>query len=187
MVTNTIKEEKVVKVDLATEHENEAIYLVDDYHSRALEVEKHIEQKYPNCRLQTYRTRRKALGLEHLRMYTVCMPQFPSPHPDPGETDLRKIADKSFLATAPRETFDRYQALLERKSVSQQEFDEAQARYRAKSAEVERAKEMLMSVQAKKEQKRRFDAELSIRRECQGARLVMPFGSAARFCRQRQI
>ena len=108
----TIKEEKVVKVDLATEHENEAMYLVDDYHSRALEVEKHIEQKYPNCRLQTYRTRRKALGLEHLRMYTVCMPQFPTPHPDPSETDLRKIADKSFLATAPKETFGRYQALI---------------------------------------------------------------------------
>ncbi len=108
----TIKEEKVVKVDLATEHESEAIYLVDDYHSRALEVEKHIEQKYPNCRLQTYRTQRKALGLEHLRMYTVCLPQFPVPYPAPGETDLRKIADRSFLATAPKETFDRYQSLI---------------------------------------------------------------------------
>ncbi len=62
----TIKEEKVVKVDLATEHANEAIYLVDDYHSRALEIERHIEEKYPNCRLQSYRTARKAIGLELL-------------------------------------------------------------------------------------------------------------------------
>jgi RND family efflux transporter MFP subunit len=53
------------------------------------------------------------------------------------------------LATS---TFNRYQALLERKSVSQQEFDEAQARYRSKTAEVERAREMLRSMQARREQ-----------------------------------
>jgi len=108
----TIKEEKVVKVDLATEHANEAIYLVDDYHSRALEIERHIEEKYPNCRLQSYRTARKAIGLEHLRMYVVCRPEFPEARPGPGETDLRKIADLTFLATAPAETFARYQALI---------------------------------------------------------------------------
>jgi len=108
----TIKEEKVIKVDLATEHETEAIYLVDDYHPRGLEIERHIEEKYPNCRLQSYRTQRQALGLEHLRMYVACMPQFPVVQPSPEETDLRKIADKTFLATAPQETFNRYQALI---------------------------------------------------------------------------
>jgi RND family efflux transporter MFP subunit len=57
-------------------------------------------------------------------------------------------ADQTLAAS----TFNRYQALLERKSVSQQEFDEAQARHRAKTAELDRAKEMLQSVQARKEQ-----------------------------------
>ena len=57
-------------------------------------------------------------------------------------------AEQSLAAS----TFNRYQALLERKSVSQQEFDEIQARYRGKTAEVERIKEMLGSMQAKKEQ-----------------------------------
>ena len=57
-------------------------------------------------------------------------------------------ADQALAAS----TFNRYQPLLERKSVSQQEFDEVQARYRAKTAEVERAKDMLQSVQSKKEQ-----------------------------------
>lgn len=57
-------------------------------------------------------------------------------------------ADQSLAAS----TFRRYQALLERKSVSQQEFDEIQARYRGKTAEVERIKEMLRSMQARKEQ-----------------------------------
>ena len=57
-------------------------------------------------------------------------------------------ADQALAAS----TFNRYQPLLERKSVSQQEFDEVQARYRAKTAEVERAKDMVQSVQAKREQ-----------------------------------
>jgi multidrug efflux pump subunit AcrA (membrane-fusion protein) len=57
-------------------------------------------------------------------------------------------ADQALAAS----TFNRYQPLLERRSVSQQEFDEVQARYLAKTAEVERAKDMLQSVQAKKEQ-----------------------------------
>ena len=108
----TIKEEKVITVDLATEHTGEALYLVDDYHPRTLEIERRIEEKYPNCRLQTYRTQRKARGLEHLRMYVVCRPEFPEPKPAPGVTDLRRIADKTFLATAPKDTFDRYQALI---------------------------------------------------------------------------
>jgi glutamate dehydrogenase len=108
----TIKEEKVVQVDLATEHAREAIYLIDDYHPRGLELERHIEEKYPNCRLQSYRTARKALGAEHLRMYVVCLPAFPVAHAAPGETDLNKIADKTFLKTAPPETVARYQALI---------------------------------------------------------------------------
>jgi hypothetical protein len=91
----TIKEEKVVQVDLATEHAREAIYLVDDFHPRGLEVERHIEEKYPNCRLQSYRTARKAMGVEHLRMYVVCLPEFPEAQPAFGETDLNKIAGPS--------------------------------------------------------------------------------------------
>jgi len=108
----TIRQEKIVKIDLGTELENEAIYLVDDYHYRALEIERRIEERYPNYRLQTYRTKRKALGLEHLRMYVVCKPEFPLERIFPQETDLRKIADKAFLATAPEKTYARYERLL---------------------------------------------------------------------------
>ncbi|MCS6817196.1 MAG: efflux RND transporter periplasmic adaptor subunit [Blastocatellia bacterium] len=49
-------------------------------------------------------------------------------------------------------TFRRYEALLERRSVSAQEFDEVRARYRAAMAEVERADELLRSLRAKREQ-----------------------------------
>lgn len=49
-------------------------------------------------------------------------------------------------------TFTRYRALRERRSVSQQEFDEVQARYKSATAEAERAGQMLASLQAKKNQ-----------------------------------
>ncbi len=49
-------------------------------------------------------------------------------------------------------TLQRYQALLERKSVSPQEFDEVKARYQVSTAEVERAREVIQSIRAKREQ-----------------------------------
>ncbi len=66
-----------------------------------------------------------------------------------GESAATAAEAEQSLAAS---TFNRYRALLERKSVSQQEFDEAQARYRGKTAEVERTKEMLRSMQARREQ-----------------------------------
>ncbi len=49
-------------------------------------------------------------------------------------------------------TYKRYQALLERRSVSRQEFDEVEAKYRSAVAEANRADEMLRSLQARKRQ-----------------------------------
>lgn len=49
-------------------------------------------------------------------------------------------------------TFDRYKALLEQKSVSQQEFDEVQAKLKVAEAELKRAERMLQALMAKKNQ-----------------------------------
>ncbi len=49
-------------------------------------------------------------------------------------------------------TFNRYRALLEEKSVSQQEFDEVEAKLRIAGAEVDRAERMLQALMAKKSQ-----------------------------------
>jgi len=108
----TVKQEKIVKIDFGTELENEATYLVDDYHYRALEIERRIEEKYPRHRLQSYRTSRKAAGLEYLRMYLVYKPQFEIDTVLPDETDIRKIGDKMFLASVPEETLQRFQKLI---------------------------------------------------------------------------
>ncbi len=57
-------------------------------------------------------------------------------------------ADKDLAAS----TFRRYEILRERRSVSPQEFEEVQARYRAKAAEADRARDFVNSMQSKREQ-----------------------------------
>ena len=49
-------------------------------------------------------------------------------------------------------TYNRYKSLLEKKSVSQQEFEQVEARYRSRSAELERAKAQITSLFARREQ-----------------------------------
>lgn len=149
----TIKKEKAVRIDLATEHEDDAIYLVDDRHTRALEVERRIEDKYPNCRLQSYRTRRKIHGLEHLRMYIVCRPRFPEPSPRPEETDIGRVADQTFLKTAPVETRRRYQALISRTHDWESPYIDL--------SQVERTGELRLTVITKRDSSHRFFSNVS--------------------------
>ena len=108
----TVKQEKIVKVDFVTELENEAIYLVDEYHSRAWEIERRIEDKYPTYRWQTYRTSRKAAGLEYLRMYLVYKPQFRVAKDVACGCDIHAAADQNFLASVPGDIVKRHEKLL---------------------------------------------------------------------------
>jgi glutamate dehydrogenase len=107
-------EEKELELDFATERKNQAIYLVNDEHFRALAVEKRIEEKYPFFRLQSYRTKKKVAGLEYLRMYIVNKPSFSLEKIKANETDIHKIGDKTFLTTSTPETLARYQRVLEK-------------------------------------------------------------------------
>jgi len=76
-----------------------------------------------------------------------------------GEEVERAIgASKSGLEVAQanarlaESTYQRFKELLNRKSVSQQEFDEVDARYSAAQAQVHSAEEMLRSIEARKKQ-----------------------------------
>jgi len=109
-----LRGEQEVKIDFATELTDEAMYLVEDNHYRAIEIEEKIEKKYPGFRIQSYRSARKRPGVEYLRWYVVCKPEFASHEASPEETDLKKIADKEFLASIPGETLARYQELMNR-------------------------------------------------------------------------
>ncbi len=109
----SLQQERILEIDLGTERKNEAIYLVDDFHFRARNVESRIEKKYPLHRVHSYRTAGKAMGIEHLRMYFVYKPKFKIPEQDPAVTDLEKIACKTFLATTTPEARKRYQKVLD--------------------------------------------------------------------------
>jgi glutamate dehydrogenase len=113
-IISSHREEKILEIDLVTERKNEAIYLVDDFHSRARKVENRIEKKYPNHRVHSYRTLGKAMGIEHLRMYFVYKPKLKILKLDPDQTDLKKIACKTFLRTTTPETRKRYQEVLDK-------------------------------------------------------------------------
>jgi len=62
-----------------------------------------------------------------------------------------KVAAEASLALTAS-TYKRYKALMERRSVSPQEFDEVQAKYKVADAEAERANGMLASLVARKNQ-----------------------------------
>lgn len=67
-----------------------------------------------------------------------------------GARSAKAAADANReLASA---TFNRYRMLLERRSVSPQEFDEVQAKHRVAEAEADRAEKMLQTLEAKKKQ-----------------------------------
>ncbi len=149
----TIGEKKSVRIDLSTEQETHAVYLVDDIHSRALEVERRIEKKYPHCRLQCYRTQRKAPGLGYLRMYVVCLPQFPKGDVSPLETNIHLVADRNFLSTSPRATIKRYARLLRHTKDWESPYIEVSF--------VEKTGETRITVLTKKDNSHRFFSNVS--------------------------
>ncbi len=111
-----VRSDKDLIIDLETEAEEEAIYLVDDDHKRAMEIERRIEERYPNHRIQSYRTSGKARGAEHLRMYLVYKPTIRMDKVYPEKTDLKAIACQDFLKTTTPETYARYQRALDTSS-----------------------------------------------------------------------
>lgn len=108
----SFQEDHIVEIDIHTELENEAIYLVDDRHERAREIERRIEGKYSGCRLKSYRAAGRTRGVENLRMYLVEMPDFATGETNPEETDLEQIASRSFLETTTKSIYRRYQNVI---------------------------------------------------------------------------
>ncbi len=75
---------------------------------------------------------------------------------DEAERSISAARSAKAAADANRElasaTFNRYRMLLERRSVSPQEFDEVQAKMRVAEAESDRAEKMLQTLEAKRKQ-----------------------------------
>jgi membrane fusion protein, multidrug efflux system len=97
-----------------------------------------------------------------------------------GESGKTAADANRALAAA---TFNRYETLLERRSVSPQEFDEVQAKHRVAEAEAERADRMLQTLHAKRDQVRakiaQAEADIASARVTEGyTRIVSPIAGA---------
>ena len=98
-------------VDFVSEKEDSAMYLVNDDHDKAIEIERRFETSFPDYRLQSYRT--PGIELEsHFRSYFVEKPEYAVPDACPTEDDINKVAAKQFLDSTTQEAKERYQKLL---------------------------------------------------------------------------
>ncbi len=111
-IVAALQGEHELSLNLRTEREKSATYLIDDHHLTATEVERRIEERYPNCRLQSYRTTGARPGQVPLRMYLVEMPEFEESIICDEDIDIRQIASRSFLERTVKETYTRYQRIL---------------------------------------------------------------------------
>ena len=62
-----------VGIELINEQEDRAVYIVET--SKTEEIEERIENKYPKCRLESYRIKKKS-NEQHLRLYIITNPSF---------------------------------------------------------------------------------------------------------------
>ena len=103
-------------VDFMSEQADSAMYLVNDNHEKAIEIERRMENLFPAYRLQSYRT--TGIDLQsHFRSYFVARPIYELPQAPATESDINKVAAKQFLEMTTPEARDRYQEILQ-KSIS---------------------------------------------------------------------
>jgi glutamate dehydrogenase len=98
-------------VDFVSEQADNAMYLVNDEHEKAIEIERRMEAKFPSYRMQSYRT--PGIDLQsHFRSYFVARPRYALEKAPAEETDINKVAAKQFLEMTTQEARDRYQKVL---------------------------------------------------------------------------
>jgi len=102
---------KQLDVDFVSEQQDTAMYLINDDHEKAVEIERRMENLFPAYRLQSYRTPGIDLA-SHFRSYFAARPQYTVPDASPTETDINKVAAKQFLEMTTQEARDRYQRIL---------------------------------------------------------------------------
>ena len=100
-----------LEVDFVSEREDSAMYLINDDHEKASEIERRLENAFLDYRLQSYRTSGIALQ-SHFRSYFVAKPEYADPTPSPLKDDINKVAAKQFLEMTTQEARDRYQKVL---------------------------------------------------------------------------
>lgn len=120
---------KELDVDFVSERQDTAMYLINDDHEKGIEIERRLENAFPDYRLQSYRT--PGIDLEsHFRSYFVAKPQFFMPHAPADEQDINKVAALQFLETTTTEAKDRYQKILKKSLLMTQPYFDVQDKVR---------------------------------------------------------
>lgn len=99
-------------IQLINEHEERAVYIVEEKSATTEEIEKRIEHNYPHFKIESYRTKEKT-GKYFLRLYIVTRPQFSRLPDKPEQLSFEEAADKNFLARSADETIARYRQAWE--------------------------------------------------------------------------
>ena len=94
-----------VGIDLINEESDRALYIVEE--SKIQEIEDRIESKYPNFRVESYRTLKTAID-KHLRLYVVNRPVFKKDLPNEMEVTFEQASSLSFFEGRGPETLQRY-------------------------------------------------------------------------------
>ncbi|MBK04146.1 MAG: hypothetical protein CL920_34170 [Deltaproteobacteria bacterium] len=106
--------EKDVGVHLHSEREDIALYVCKSQHQLSIQIERRIEEKYPDYRLQSYRTT-GTLSSEDpesfLRFYFLTPPNFGEDNPNDG-FDINTLSAKSFLRSTKPQTIERYKRII---------------------------------------------------------------------------
>ena len=95
-----------VGIDLINEQSERALYIVEE--SKIQEIEDRIESKYPNFRVESYRTLNPSIQ-QHLRLYVVNSPDFKEDLPSKRDLTFDQAASQSFSKGREIETLQRYQ------------------------------------------------------------------------------
>lgn len=95
-----------VGIELINEEPDRALYIVEE--SKIQEVEDRIENKYPDFRVESYRTKDPS-GDHHLRLYIVNRPVFKKRLKGKKELTFKNAASVSFVEDREPETLARYE------------------------------------------------------------------------------
>ncbi len=93
-------------VELINEEEDRALYIVEE--SKLQEVEHRIENRYPDFRVESYRTQDPS-GARHLRLYIVNRPVFSGTEESGGKFDFHAASSTALIAEREPETRARYE------------------------------------------------------------------------------
>jgi glutamate dehydrogenase len=99
-------------IQLISERDDQAVYIIEDEPAKMLELETRIEARYSSYHLESYITRETSRG-KPLRFYILTHPQFKKCPEGQSPRSFEEAASTVFLRRSVPETVERYRTLWE--------------------------------------------------------------------------